>query len=68
MELSIQAWLLYSIRFVIAADFCRAFDSCGCLAAQIDHLCVVLNLSIAELAHFAINYDRVLRSKSKGNA
>ena len=67
-ELSIQAWLLYSIRYVIAADFCAAFVSFGGIGPQINHIGVVLSLSIAENAHVAINYDRVAKSKLQEEA
>ena len=37
-QLPIQSRRLYSVRFLFAADFCRAFEGFGALAAHLDHL------------------------------
>ena len=62
-ELSIQAWLLDSARFLIAADFWRAFEIFGGLAARLNRLCAALGLSITESASAATNYDRAPEAK-----
>ena len=54
------------MRFLFAADFCRAFESFGVLAALINHLCAAIGLSIAESALASINYDRTINVKLQG--
>ena len=41
-----QAWLLYQLRFLIAADLACAWTGFGGLAAQLNHLSIVMNISI----------------------
>ena len=53
---------------MVDADFCNAFRYFGCVAAQINHICVALNLSVTENDHLAINYDSVSKSKIQEKA
>ena len=63
-----QAWLLYQIRFLIAADLAGAWSSFGGLAAQLNHLAIVMNISIVESASVALSYDRLVREFLAGRA
>lgn len=53
-ELSIQAWLIYRIRFVRDGESFGAFAEFGGLASQLNLVAVVLNLEVwvfSSLAH-----------------
>ena len=56
-----QAWLLYQLRFIIAADLAGAWSGFGGMAAQLNHLSIVMNISIVESASVALSYDRLVR-------
>ena len=43
LELSIQSFLLFQLRFVVAADICAAWLPFGGLAPQLSHLSIVLD-------------------------
>ena len=59
-ELSIQAWLMYHLRFLFAAESCRAFDAFGGLCTQFNLLGVVLNLTVTEGVALGMAYFRIL--------
>ena len=59
-ELSIQAWLMYHLRFLFATEGCETFDAFGGLCAQFNLLGVALNLSVAEGVSFGVAYFRIL--------
>ena len=61
-EISLQAWLLHSIRFIFSADLCGAWATFGGLAAQLSGIAVVLAMAVTESAQTAIEYDRKLRN------
>ena len=56
-----QAWLLYQLRFLVAADLAGAWSAFGGLAAQLNHLSIVMNMSIVDSATVALAYDRLVR-------
>ena len=56
-----QAWLLYRLRFSIAPDLAEAWAGFGGLAAQLNHLAIVMNISIADSAAVALSYGRLVR-------
>ena len=56
-----QAWLIYQLRFLIAADLAGAWLGFGGLAAQLNHLAIVMNISIVDSASVALSYDRLVR-------
>ena len=56
-----QAWLLYRLRFVIAADLAGAWSAFGGMAAQLNHLSIIMNISITDSAAIALSYDRLVR-------
>ena len=60
--LSIQAWLLYMLRFLIAADVCKAWESFGGMIAQVNNLGAILNIAITENVATAIMCDTHLRT------
>ena len=62
-ELSIQAFCLYQLRFIFAAELCNAFDTFGGLALQLSRLSTVINLSILESVGVALAYHRILSGK-----
>ena len=61
-DISLQAWLLHSTRFIFSADLCGAWATFGGLAAQLSGLAVVLSMAVTESAQTAIEYDRKLRN------
>ena len=56
-QVSLQAWMLYILRFILTGDLCNAWKEFGGLAAQLSFLSIVLHLGVAENAAFAISYD-----------
>ena len=56
-----QAWLLYQLRFLIAADVSGAWAGFGGLSDQLNHLAIVMNISITDSADVALSYDRLVR-------
>ena len=63
LELSIQSFLLYQLRFVLAADLCSAWQGFGGLGSQLSHLSTVLNLAVLETVGIAISYRNLLPLK-----
>ena len=61
-QLSFQSWMLYMLRFFVAAEACKAWDSFGGLIAQLNNLGVVLNIAITENVATALLYDTQLRA------
>ena len=62
-QVSLQAWVLYHLRFIICGDLCNAWRDFGGLSAQLSHLSIVLHLGVIESAAFAISYDCELRNR-----
>ena len=60
-DIPIQAWLLYQLRFLVAADLAGAWSGFGGSAAQLSHLAIVMDISIVERASVALSYDRLSR-------
>ena len=56
-----QAWLLYQLRFIVAADLAGAWSAFGGMAAQLNHLSIVINMSVVDSATVALAYDRLVR-------
>ena len=67
-ELSIQAFTLYHMRFIFAAELCGAFELFGGIALQLSHLSTVLNISITDSAGIALAYHRILTGKLQERA
>ena len=60
-QVSLQAWILYLLRFILTGDLCNAWKEFGGLSAQLCHLSVVLHLGVTENGAFAIAYDTEMR-------
>ena len=60
LELSIQSFLLYQLRFVLAADLCSARQGFGGIGPQLPHLSIALNLAVLETVGIAISYRNIL--------
>ena len=58
--ISLQQWLHRHIRFVITAEMCSLWTPFGGLAAQFNHIAVLLTLATLESAGFAIRYHELL--------
>ena len=58
--ISLQMWLHHHLRFVIAAEMCSLWTPFGGVAAQFNHIAVLLTLSTLESAGFAIRYHESL--------
>ena len=58
--ISFQMWMHHHHRFVIAADMCNAWAPFGGLAAQLNHIAVLLSLASLETAGYAIKYHELL--------
>ena len=61
-SLPFSAWILYRIRFISTADVCGAWSSFGGLAAQLNHLSIVLHIATTETIGTALVYDSLLSS------
>ena len=53
---------LYQLRFLFASDICGARNSFGGIAAQLNHLSIVLHLATTEAVGTALTYDQMLKS------
>ena len=62
-QISLQAWLLYTLRFIFTGDLTDSWSQFGGLQAQFSHLSIVLHLAVTETASFAMAYDHELRQK-----
>ena len=60
-QVSLQAWLLYTLRYIFTGDLSDSWYAFGGLSAQLNHLSVALHLAVTENATLAIHYDRELR-------
>ena len=56
-QVSLQAWILYLVRFIFTGDLCNDWDMFGGLSSQLSHLSIGLHLCITENAPRAISYD-----------
>ena len=56
-----QAWLLYNLRFVIAADLAGDWSAFGGIAAQLNHLSIIMHIPTTDSAAIALSYDRMAR-------
>ena len=56
-----QARLLYQLRFLIADDLAGAWSGFGGLASQLNHLAIVMNISIVESTSVDFPYVRLAR-------
>ena len=67
-SIPMQAWLRYQMRFLIAADLGGGWSAFGGIAAQLDHLSIVMNISITDSAAIALSYGRLAREFLAGKA
>ena len=67
-ELSIQAFALYQLRFLIASDLFQSFATFGGLAPQLAHLSTAIHLPITESVGSALAYHRTLGTKLQEKA
>ena len=51
-QVSLQAWILYLLRFILTGDLCNAWKVFGGLSAQLSHLSNVLHLGVTESSGF----------------
>ena len=58
----LNAWLLYQLRFIFAADVCGAWACFGGVAAQLNHLSVVLHIATVDAIGVALTYDQLLKA------
>ena len=68
LELSIQRFLLYQLRFLLAADLCSAWAGFGGLGAQLCHLSIALNIAVIETVGLALTYHAILSSRMSEKA
>ena len=61
--MSMQQFLLYKWRFIIAADMCKAWDRFGGIASQINNIAIITNMSIVDNPFVAIKYDEALSAR-----
>ena len=61
-QTSLQAWFLYTLRFIFTGDLSDAWSAFGGLSSQLSHLSIVLHLATTETASYAISYDLELRN------
>ena len=61
--LSMQQFLLYKWRFVIAADICSAWKDFGGIAARINFIALLTNMSIVDNPFVAMKYDEALNNR-----
>ena len=67
-ELSIHAFTLYQLRFLLSAELCKAFGLFGGLSHQLSHLSTFLNLAVVESVGVALAYHQILITKLQERA
>ena len=67
-EMSIQCFALYHLRFIVAAELCKAWDKFGGLSCQLSHLSTILNLAIVENVGTALAYHKPVGCKLQEKA
>ena len=58
--ISLQMWLHHHIRFVMTAELCSLWQPFGGVAAQFNHIAVLMSLATLESAGFALRYHELL--------
>ena len=58
--ISFQQWLHHHMRFVFSAEVCSLWTPFGGIAAQLNHITVLLSLATLESAGFAMKYHDLL--------
>ena len=61
-DLAFQAWIAYSIRFILSGDLTSAWKTFGGIGLQFAHIGTVLNMAEAENATIAQLYDLRVRT------
>ena len=61
-DLGFQAWITYSLRFILSGDLVSAWKTFGGIALQFTHLGTVLNMAVTENATIAQLYDAKVRT------
>ena len=64
-DLSINQWFLYNLRYVLAGDLAGAWSPFGGLAAQMNHIGIVLDLAVTEHSGVALSYDLQVKNLAK---
>ena len=64
-EVSINQWFIYNLRYILAGDLAGAWDPFGGLAAQLNHIGIVLDLAVTEHAGVALSYDLQVKNLAK---
>ena len=60
-KLPFQSYLLYPLRFILAARMVSSWKMFGGISAQINALGAIMNIAVVENAGIAIAYDLALR-------
>ena len=63
-----QSWMMYQLRFLLAAECCNAFLHFGGLSAQLNLVAIVRNLRITESDNLGLSFLRILSSWLVENA
>ena len=64
LAISFQAWIAYSLRFILVGDLTSAWKTFGGIAAQLTHMGTVLSIATLENATIAITYDTKVRHRT----
>ena len=64
-QVSLHAWILYILGFILTGDLCNSWKAIEGIAAQLSHLSIAIRLGIAENAAFAIAYDCEVRDRTQ---
>ena len=59
--LPMQSWVLYQLRFFIAAGLAGDWKSFGCFIAQLGQLSIVLHISTTYTTSVALSYGRLVK-------
>ena len=58
--ISLQMWLRHHMRFIMSAGLCSLWAPFGGIAAQFNHIAVLLSLATLESAGFSLRYHELL--------
>ena len=50
-QVTLQAWLLYALRYILTGDRSDSWYAIGGLSAQLNHLSIVPRLAVTEKRH-----------------
>ena len=61
--LSIQQYVLYRLRFIMATALCKAFDNFGGIVGQINNISIIMQIAVTDNPNIAMLYGDELHTR-----